>query len=289
MQFRNEMDAQAPGGLYLCQVSENVSCGACCGLYNVADPSREALTRMLMRRTMLFKTVARDGDAIEAFGRLIAAKVNGKRPFPEFHHCPFTGLIGPDHSRVGCLLHPLADDNHGADFRGLSFHGGLACSAYFCPSCTRSPKPLKELIRRAATDWYSYGLIITEVELLCSIFDQLKLRCDNGIEGLILPDNDACLALGRQLLDLKISWPFQPNSTTDRVNYFFKDNLYGKPAVHYGENATYTSRYDKIFKNLVSTFHTPDQIHRAEEIIDRLIEKLAAAFSRYVKKVIEFV
>lgn len=34
------MDKTAPGGVYLCRVNENLSCGACCGLYNVPDLSR---------------------------------------------------------------------------------------------------------------------------------------------------------------------------------------------------------------------------------------------------------
>jgi len=276
MNLRKDMDDQAPGGIYLCQVSANVSCGACCGLYNVADPSREALSRLLMRRTQLFKTATRDADAIEVFGQQMAAEVNSDRPYPEFHHCPFIGLIGPKHSRVGCLLHPLADGNHGADFRGLSFHGGLACSVYFCPSCSRSPKLLKEMIRRAATDWYAYGLIITEADLLCSIYDQLRLGNDDISEGWVPTDNEAYLEIGRQLLNLKISWPFQPDPATDRANYFFEDNLYSKPAVNYSNDASCKSRYDEIFKNLVSAFHSADQMRSAEKIIDSFIYEMAA-------------
>lgn len=225
------MDDQVPGGSYLCQVNENVSCGACCGLYNLSDPSRETLSRILARRTMLFKTVLRDADAIEAFGRQMATEVNGNQLFPEFHHCPYLGLVGAEQSRVGCLLHPLADGNNGADFRGLSFYGGLACQAYFCPSCSRSPRLLKDLIRRAATDWYHYGLIITEVDLLCVLY--VRLRSDGAAGGPALNGGEKCMEAGRNLLELKITWPFQKNPVTDRVNYFFKDNLYAKPAVHY--------------------------------------------------------
>lgn len=266
------MDDQVPGGIYLCQVNENVSCGACCGLYNLADPSRETLSRILAHRTLLFKAVSRDADAIEAFGRQMAAEVNGNQPFPEFHHCPYLGLVGAEQSRVGCLLHPLADENNGADFRGLSFYGGLACQAYFCPSCSRSSRLLKDLIRRAATDWYNYGLIITEVDLLCALYD--RLRSDGTAGGPALNGGEKCLEAGRNLLELKITWPFQKNPVTDRVNYFFKDNLYAKPAVHYGDAAVSGSRHDEIFKNLVSTFDTADQLQQAETMIDNLIEEI---------------
>ncbi|MCG6973724.1 MAG: hypothetical protein LJE66_11325 [Desulfobacterales bacterium] len=39
--------SSSAGGIYLCQVNDNVSCGACCGLYNVADPSEQNLTHIL--------------------------------------------------------------------------------------------------------------------------------------------------------------------------------------------------------------------------------------------------
>ncbi len=271
------MDDQVPGEIYLCQVNENVSCGACCGLYNLADPSRETLNRILARRTMLFKTVPRDADAIEAFGRQMAAAVNGNQPFPEFHHCPYLGLVGAEQSRVGCLLHPLADGNNGADFRGLSFYGGLACQAYFCPSCSRSLRLLKDMIRRAATDWYHYGLIITEADLLCTLYDRLRLRSDDAVERPDLENGKACLETAGKLLDLKITWPFQPKPLTDRVNYFFKDNLYAKPAVSYGNAAVSESRHHEIFKSLVSTFSTDEQLQRAETMIDKLLGEMDAA------------
>ncbi|MDA8140544.1 MAG: hypothetical protein M0036_18010, partial [Desulfobacteraceae bacterium] len=87
------LDAQVPGGVYLCQVSEKVSCGACCGLYNVADTSRPAMEKMLRARTVRFAQVPRTAAAIDAFARETTAIEPQERPFPQFHHCPFTGLI----------------------------------------------------------------------------------------------------------------------------------------------------------------------------------------------------
>ena len=40
-----DLDHRTPGEVYLCQISSTVSCGACCGLYNVKNLSREKLTR----------------------------------------------------------------------------------------------------------------------------------------------------------------------------------------------------------------------------------------------------
>lgn len=145
------MDAQVPGGVYLCQVNETISCGACCGLYNVADASRDYLAHMLLERTRRFAAVPRTTDGIDAFGREALAMETRQRPFPHFHHCPYVGLIGEESSRVGCLLHPLGTGNHGIDFRGLSYYGGLACHSYFCPA-THQVKPDYKRVLRAAID-----------------------------------------------------------------------------------------------------------------------------------------
>ncbi|MFC1829225.1 hypothetical protein ACFL0O_06410 [Thermodesulfobacteriota bacterium] len=275
MDYVKDMDDQAPGGVYLCQISDNISCGACCGLYNVADPSEEALTRMLIRRTTLFRSVPRDCDAIEDFGRQMTAESEENRPFPEFHHCPYTGLIGSKQSRVGCLLHPQAGGNNGADFRGLSFYGGMACRRYFCPTHHRVPKAMRELIRRSASDWYSFGLIVTEADFLCAVYDQLRSKGNGNLSSLLRNVNGKTIECIRQLTLLKLTWPFQPNPETDRVNYFFKDRLYLKPDVRYEDAAVNRSRYEEIFKNLVSVFRDRNELREAENMIDSLMDRMS--------------
>lgn len=278
MTIWKDMDDQVPGKIYLCQVNENVSCGACCGLYNVADPSKKSLTRMLLHRTRMFDKVPPDWKDIEDFGKQMTAETDGGRPFPEFHHCPYVGLVGPNRSRVGCLLHPMSERNKGIDFRGLSFYGGMACRRYFCPTFHNVPAPLKDLLRRAAVDWYHYGLIITETDLLCSIFDELTSKIKTGSGELRRSENNSSLESIRHLMDLKLTWPFQPAPGTDRVNYFFEDALYAKPAVDYGRSEITFSRYDGIFQSLVSVFHTSDHLRRAEAIIDQLIHDMVYIF-----------
>jgi len=41
-------------------VGEGISCAACCGLYNAADPSRPGLEAILTRRSEAFATVPRE-------------------------------------------------------------------------------------------------------------------------------------------------------------------------------------------------------------------------------------
>ena len=115
-----------PGDVYLCQVGEQVSCGACCGLYNIRDLSQRLLEVMLTERTEAFARVPRTAEAIEAFQKKIEGWTPPKRPFPDFYHCPFLGLIGRNGRRVGCLLHPAAAGNNGIDWRGMTYHGAMA-------------------------------------------------------------------------------------------------------------------------------------------------------------------
>lgn len=260
-----------PGGVYLCQVSPTVSCGACCGLYNVADASAGRLEAVLNRRTTEFAGVTRSVDDIYGFQKAIAAIETQERPFRDFHHCPFIGLIGRKRSRVGCLLHPEADGNDGIDFRGLSWYGGMACRSYFCPTYRQLPKRFRMAVRETASDWYHYGLIITEVEMLSCYFsaveDRLKRRLQSG-DLLIHPDRHQAV---RAFFQLKSHWPFRSFGAAGPANYFFEDGQYPCPPVGYPPGCGGLSRYDRIFSALHSTFDRPGDLLAAEARIDELL------------------
>lgn len=268
------MDKEVPGGVYLCQVNEQISCGACCGLYNVADPSFEALMEMLTCRTDAFARIPRDMDAILAFKEEIRARESQNGPFAEFHHCPYVGLVGTRRSRVGCLLHPLADGNKGIDFRGLSFYGGMACRVYFCPSYYHLPRVFKEIVRGAARDWYLYGLVITETKMLSTFFKEVERRLSRSIGKEDILENAKCLETVREFFELKLHWPFRPDPFTGLGNYFFGDQLYPNPPVNYEAIGETTSRYDIILRGLVSSFDSANELHRAESLLDGLIDKM---------------
>ena len=273
------MDNEVPGGVYLCQVNEQISCGACCGLYNVADPSLEALMEMLTYRTDTFARVPRDMDSILAFQEKIEAWESQKRPFPEFHHCPYIGLVGTKRLRVGCLLHPLSEGNKGIDFRGLSFYGGMACRVYFCPSYYHLPRVFKEIVREAARDWYLYGLVITETKMLSTFFKQVEKRLNQPITKKDIFENEKCLEAVREFLELKHHWPFRPHPFTGLGNYFFRDQLYSSPSIDYEIIGETTSRYDTILRGLQSYFSSANELRRAENLLDGLIDKLASTIS----------
>lgn len=259
--------------VYLCQVSATLSCGACCGLYNVARLSRETLTAMLHERTAAFARVPRTVADIDAFTERAVGFSPPERPFPGFHHCPFVGLIDKGR-RVGCLLHPLAAGNAGVDWRGLSYYGGLACATYFCPS-TRQLSPVHLMIVRAAFDsWYDYGLLVTERRLLAAAFERVESLLGRPLAAADASPVSAVAALLRELSVLQRHWPYRRPDAPGPSNYFFENGEYPRPPVNRQRADIPPSGDDVIFRELESVFADTAAMHRAERILDGLFGRL---------------
>jgi len=257
--------------VYLCQISPNVSCGACCGLYNVADPCPQVLEAMLVRRTRWFADVPRTIAGIDAFKALVEETEPQERPFPDFHHCPFLGMITDTGRRVGCLLHPLADGNDGLDWRGLSYYGGMACRTYFCPSVRQLPARWLTAVRQSMDHWYLHGLIITERLLLAAFFEELENRIGRPIDESDFSDGTDAASRLRTFAALKRDWPFRRNGAPGVCNYFFEDGQY--PRTRAG--GVPTSSLENIFLELDSSFPSTTVLRRAEKQIEDLFEQTA--------------
>ncbi len=263
----NAMDAQVPGGVYMCQVNARISCGACCGLYNVAHLSLENLGTLLARRSERFVHAKRTVAGIETFARETERLEPQQRPFGKMHHCPFIGLIGEVPGRVGCLLHPLADGNGGVDFRGLSFYGGLACRTYFCMTTSELAPRWKRILPKVLDHWYLFGLVVTEIELLTAIFEQLEFRLGQPLDADDVEAGQVSEHL-RRLLTLKCRWPFRPPSHSSACHYLFKDNTYPKPLIPYDRLGAASSAYDRILREMPSAFKDLKELDQAEALIE---------------------
>lgn len=272
MSEKNETEA-----VYLCQVGAHVSCGACCGLYNVAEPSPENLEALLKRRTRWFAEVPRTVAGIDAFRDRVASAEPGKRPFPDFHQCPFLGMIGDDGRRVGCLLHPLAAGNAGLDWRGLSYYGGMACRTYFCPSVQQLPARWLTAVRQSMDHWYLHGLIATERRLLTEWFTHLEQRLGRPIASDDFSSDPAAEALRAAFTTLKRIWPFRRPDAPGVCNYFFEDGQYPRPEVNVGKKRISSSPFGAIFRELDSGFSSPSEVKTAEEKIEAMLTALVDA------------
>ncbi|WP_419661489.1 hypothetical protein Dvar_19220 [Desulfosarcina variabilis str. Montpellier] len=258
--------------VYLCQTGPEVSCGACCGLYNVVDPSLEALEAMLVRRTHWFAGVPRTVAGIDAFKARVENAECPDRPFPDFHHCPYLGMIEDEGRRVGCLLHPLAAGNNGIDWRGLSYYGGMACRSYFCPSVKQLPSRWLAALRQSMAHWHLHGLIVTERRLLTAFFEILESRLARPVHPDDFTAGSQAAALLSTFAGLKLAWPFRQANALGMTNYFFEDGLYPRPAVHRANAAIPPSPFEAIFRELDSGFSSIEEQREAERKISGIID-----------------
>jgi hypothetical protein len=273
-----------PGGIYLCQVGESVSCGACCGLYNCARASRDALEELIASRTVEFRKVSRTPDAITDFQVKMERRDPRPRPYSDFYHCPFLGFIGTRHSRVGCLLHPQADGNQGIDYRGLSFYGGMACREYFCPTYRNLPAAYKEIVKTVCTDWYTYGLVITEERMLAGFFGEVEYRLGRGLTAADIQSSPDARTAIADFLEIKLNWPFRRPGWNGVGNYFFNDDRYLPPAVDYARIGAERSGHDIILQELSSAFNSADELKSAESMIEAPIERIIESITAQRRK-----
>ena len=266
-------DEQVRGGVYLCQTGTCVSCGSCCGLYNIPGLSRERLHAILGERTRDFAAVPRTIEAILDFERRRLEIEGTDYPVADFHHCAFVGLIRDEGERVGCLLHPLASGNGGVDWRGLSFYGGAACKHFFCPTYDELKPEWKRLARTILTDWYEYGLIIPEHRFLQAVLEEVEDRLGAPLDGQGLGE-EGLSALGR-LVRLKLDWPYRDASVPPAWN-FFSTKATARPARAYPEGVA-PQRLLDIMRELDTL---PEHAAEAAEKLQALLDLAVSALSR---------
>ncbi|MBL0714742.1 MAG: hypothetical protein JJV98_13695 [Desulfosarcina sp.] len=263
---------------YLCQVNARVSCGACCGLYNVHNLTRGGLKAMLATRTAAFARVPREAEAIEDFGRQSLGWTPADRPFPRFYPCPYVGLIG-EHRRVGCLLHPEVPGNNGRDWRELSYYGAKACRTYFCPTMQWLTPERQFIIRQSIDHWFLYGLVVTEHRLWSAFFKELDDRIGRPATRADFENHPDARARLQAFAGLKLKWLHRRADARGPCNYFFDNGLYHRPAVERSDAAIPASPYDSIFREFESHFASRDDMRRAEQVLEGLFNGLVSILS----------
>lgn len=262
---------------YLCQVSETVSCGACCGLYNLPNLSRTKLENLLSKRTEDFSSVPRTEDGIIEFRRKNKGPHRLSRPFPEFHHCSFLGLIGPQKSRVGCLLHPAVPGNNNVDFRSLSWYGEKACRSYFCRSTNKLSAVYLSILIQALDNWYDYGLIVTEYALVTAYFKEVESRIGRNVAVSDYTQNIEAMDALKRFAEFKSIWPYRRDNASGPCNFFFENGLYPRPDVFRSSPDIRLSGYEDIFRELDSGFSSAKELAAAEQLLNSLFVKTERA------------
>ena len=255
--------------VHLCQPDPCKSCGACCGLYNYADSTKESLVKRLRRRTALFhETVNGPGD-LEDFSRMIKESEPQTKIYEVIYCCEYLGFLDNNEKRVGCLLHPL--QNGDKDFRDASFYGRDLCDGHFCPSYHHISREEKLALINIIEDWYFYGLCITDIDLVKEYFRFIS----EGIGEMPSADRFKEGALKKIALcffSLKLSWLFRSPETNRFGKYYFDGSQYMINHIDYDALSCERSRFDRIFLSLTSQFNTLEELRKGEAIIQENID-----------------
>ena len=234
---------------------------------------------MLTVRTEKFCGVSRSPEHLDDFARGEIGFTPPDRPFPNFHHCPFLGLIDSG-KRVGCLLHPLGEGNNGVDWRGLSYYGGFACRTYFCPTMTRMPDRHKTIVINAFDGWYDFGLVLTERRLLASYFREIEIRIGRSVGPSDFPKGSSPALLFSKLCRLKMNWTYRRRHAPGPANFFFENGEYERGAVIYPGSHSTPSRFDSIFRELETGFETIREQEQAETVLSSHLRELISALTK---------
>lgn len=189
----------------LCQQG-GLSCAACCGLYNFAQRSPQALAQRLTARTAAVLSAGWDAHKLADARDALEALETPQLLFRAVRTCPFAGYLDPQHTRVGCLIHP-ARHPHGEDLRDLGAYRDRAiCDGHLCAPHTWLTAEDGALLSHAP-GWQAYSMAVGE-----SGFVKAVLRWVANARGgqaqrrdLMRPE---VAAPARALLGLLVEWPF---------------------------------------------------------------------------------
>lgn len=265
---------RGPDFVHLCQPGGQ-SCGACCGIYNYADSTRESLVRRFRRRTALYRRLAGPDFDPAAFSHLVMEGEDPTKRYEVIYCCEFVGFLNDEETRVGCLLHPM--QNGGRDLRDASFYGRELCDGHFCPSYTYLAPAEQRALVDLLDDWYLYGLCVTDIDFAKEYFRLVSERVGRMPppqafrEG---PMRQAALAW----FELKLTWPFRSPDVNRLGKYYFDGSQYMISFIDYDALGCERSPFDRIFLSLSSELRTPDDLRRAEAILESHIETFARAF-----------
>jgi len=226
-------------------------------------------------RTDTFISGMRRGRPIKDIKALLLSIVTPDKLFGPIYNCPFVGFVDDRRRRVGCMIHPV--NNHGRELRDISFYGAEICNGHECPSFSYLTETEKRVVTSAIDDWYLYGLVICDIDL---IKEFLTIQA-NILGEEIRPDilahkrvKEAALAF----FSLKESWPFSA-----------KEKRFGKYSFSISEYrlerqlgaqvlSIPPSPYHKIFLSLASDFSSRGEFDDAHRIVEGCMDEFLSAY-----------
>jgi len=171
------------------------------------------------------------------------------------------------------MLHPLVLGNNGIDWRGLSFHGGMACQGFLCSSFRELRRAEKRVLLSIVQDWYLYGLVVSDAGYVKSFFHLAAKKLRNRIDMAKLLTPPAS-TLVHEFFNWKIDWPYRnrdsnPPRLTDLG--FSKTKQRGSRRDSARESL---ACMDLMFESLGSEFRSQRERQDAEWEVDHLFSRL---------------
>jgi hypothetical protein len=262
--------------IHLCQPDATKSCAACCGIYNYADNTKDSLEQRFGYRTRLFSRVRENALAIEDYQTIIRHRENSKRIYTTIYTCEFVGFLDERFKRVGCMLHPLM--NQGKDLRVISFYGQDICDGHFCPSYQKLDAHEVRILLAALHDWYLYGSTITDIDFVKTFFAIIQNRLGETLDARKVRSRPALMEIIRRYCTLKVSWPFRDTARPRFGKYYFIGEEYNIARIDYASIHAPASPYDAIFVSLSSSFKNKEELDKAHQIVDSLIEEFCSGY-----------
>ncbi len=253
----------------LCRPDDQKSCAACCGLYNVREATRPTLWKNLESRTLLFREVERSTDAIEKYAALIRRSETVLPVDNAIHVCEFTGFLDEDFNVVGCMLHPCVPGNGRVDLRGLCHYGSMACKAFYCPAWDELDPRYRTILVNTIDDWHLYGLVITDVDFVRSLFGLIESRSGQAVRPESLASPPA-LEIFERMLSWKNEWPFAGSSLLRQSRYYFKGSCLPEPDA-------YKPHLSRLLGTIGFTFGTGSGAALAEDYVLQTVEDFVTA------------
>lgn len=262
----------------LCQPDKGKSCGACCGLYNYVDSSRASLELRLRSRTGRFRRLVRNPGDLERYSKETLAAEDFRKRYEVIHCCEYLGFLDQEEKKVGCLLHPMQND--GVDMRDVSFYGQELCAGHLCPSHYFIPRSQLKILIKIIDDWYLYGLILTDIDLVVKYFQIIADKVGAELKPEIF-DHADLKNIVREYFDWKMTWPFRSLETNRLGKYYFDGSQYMISHIDYEKFGRSVSPLNSILLSFSSSLNTAGELEAAEKMIWSNIEKFVAVYRRY--------
>ena len=233
-----------------------------------------ALKSLLEKRTGLFNSF--QGEIpFEEYAQKAGSLAGSPKLLEDIHNCHYLGFLDLEQKKVGCLLHPSG--HQGNDLRCHSFYGAELCAGHYCPSYSYLDSVEQRAVIAVLNDWYLYGLVITDIDLVKEFFHHTQTCLGESIR-LERFENEGVRNTLKDFLGLKEDWPYV--SAENRLGkYYFSHSEYQIARIEYEKKwGIKPSRFDKILASLSSDFSSLEDVREAEGIIEEKIQNFLKAY-----------